>query len=590
MFRPHRWAFRAAIFLGVVASLFEALGISLFIPLIQSLETTSIDSSPSPWPVQWLLSFFARVPADHRVWIVAACILGTVAARTVLIYAHSALHRWLDARIVHRLRSELFSTLLSVPYRFLEKNEIGRLTNVLTTETWRVSDALGAFVHVIIVACTLCIFVALLVLLSVKLTLVAAASMALIALAMRIVGSRLEWLGRDFSAANGALQNRMIEGIEGMKVIRVFGQEEREQQRFDVASNRVSNIIFRMYCIGDAVGPVYEIVAGTLLVSILLATSYASTPLSSVLVFVFVLYRLQPKAIDLQSTLARLQSLRGAVDEVNLVLESGETAIARPHSGPLAFGSLEEEIRFENVAFSYDESGPAALSEVSFSVRAKSTVALVGPSGAGKSTLTKLLMRLYDPTRGRILVDDQPLQDFEISGWRRRLAVVSQDPYLFNATVADNIRYGLLEASMNDVVAAAKLADAHDFICEMPNGYETPLGDRGVRLSGGQQQRIALARAIIRDPKILILDEPTNALDSISENAIQVALDVFGSVRTVIVIAHRLSTIEKADHIVVLKNGRIEEQGSTIELLNEDGLFAEMFYLQQHVPLAHRGA
>ena len=213
---------------------------------------------------------------------------------------------------------------------------------------------------------------------------------------------------------------------------------------------------------------------------------------------------------------------------------------------------------------------------------ARKTTALVGPSGAGKSTIIKLLLGLYDVEHGEIRVDGRPLGAFDLASWREKIAVVSQDGYVFNSSVRDNIAYGRLDASDQDIVEAATQANAHDFIAALPQGYLTKIGDRGVRLSTGQLQRLTLARAIVRDPDLLVLDEATNSVDSISERLIQDALETLAKSRTVIIIAHRFSTIEQADHIVVLEQGRVREQGSLDALLSQRGLFSQLYALQQH--------
>ena len=206
--------------------------------------------------------------------------------------------------------------------------------------------------------------------------------------------------------------------------------------------------------------------------------------------------------------------------------------------------------------------------------------AIVGFSGAGKSTIINLICRFYDVTEGAIYVDGLPLKQLDLESWRSQIATVSQDIYLFSTTVKENIAYGDLDATEDDIIAAAKQAHAHEFICELPQGYDTKVGDRGIRLSGGQRQRLALARAIIRNPKILILDEATNSLDTISESLIQETLKTLIHDRTTIIIAHRLSTVTQADQIIVLEKGQVVEQGNFQQLLQLDGLFAKLYQLQ----------
>jgi subfamily B ATP-binding cassette protein MsbA len=248
---------------------------------------------------------------------------------------------------------------------------------------------------------------------------------------------------------------------------------------------------------------------------------------------------------------------------------------------------LERGITFEQVCFRYGASRSSALNNLSFQIDAGKVTALVGPSGAGKSTLINLICRFYEATAGEIYADDVPLTQIDIQNWRSHIAIVNQEIHIFDTTVKENIAYGRLDATEADIVMAAKQAHAHEFIVELPLGYDTPVGDRGLRLSGGQRQRLALARAIVRDPDILILDEATNALDTLSEHLIQQALDQFSRDRTVIVIAHRLSTIEQADKIVVLDKGEVVEQGTLSQLIDNNSLFNKLYQLQYRHALPH---
>jgi subfamily B ATP-binding cassette protein MsbA len=273
-----------------------------------------------------------------------------------------------------------------------------------------------------------------------------------------------------------------------------------------------------------------------------------------------------------------LNSLAAAVEEVTSLLDRTN----KPYliSGKTPYQLLKKSISFEKVTFHYDPSERPALQDISIRIPSGKITALVGPSGAGKSTLIKLILRLYEVTEGEIYIDDYPLRALDLASWRSGISLVSQDIYIFNTTVRENIAYGRLDTTEDEIIAAAKHADAHNFIRQLPQGYDTKLGDRGVRLSGGQQQRIALARAIVRNPEILILDEATSTLDSISEHLIQEALDTLSKNRTVIMIAHRLSTIEQADHIIVLEEGHVREQGDLQHLLKLNGLFARLYELQ----------
>ncbi len=584
--RLYRWAIPAIITLGVLSSLAEGIGISLFIPFLHSLDKTSYNLSTGHWLVDSLSQLFQNVPPDHRLFIISICIFGSVLLRTSLAYSNDVLFNWLDARISHRIRSRIFEQLLAVGYRFLERSQSGRLLNVVSNESWNTSEALSVLVKLIITTCTLAVYITLLLLISWKLTLVVAASMLLISLIVKLFTRRVERLGKIETRTNASLAVRMLEGVEGMKVIRAFGRESYEQGRFDQISDRVSKVLMKIKLIAGAVQPVYEILGVALLVSILFVTLQNPENLPAFLVFIFVLYRLQPKVMALDGARVELNSLAAAVEEVTSLLDRTN----KPYilSGKIPYQRLRQGIHFDGVTFRYNPSEKPALQDVSIRIPANKTTALVGPSGAGKSTLISLLLRLYDVTEGEIYIDDHPLRALDLASWRNRIALVTQDVYIFNSTVRANIAYGRLDATEDEIIAAAKQADAHEFISQLPQGYDTRVGDRGVRLSGGQQQRISLARAIVRNPEILVLDEATNAVDSISEHLIQEALDNLSQNRTVIVIAHRLSTIEQADHIIVLEEGRVREQGDTQHLLKVDGLFARLHNLQYRRALIYQ--
>jgi ABC-type multidrug transport system fused ATPase/permease subunit len=277
---------------------------------------------------------------------------------------------------------------------------------------------------------------------------------------------------------------------------------------------------------------------------------------------------MMPLVSQINGARENLSRFKGSIDNIkNLLKTSNKPYLSK---GYLRFSGLKKEIRFSGVDFAY-ELPNLILKDINFTLEKGQVTAFVGGSGAGKSTLADLVSRFYDPTQGSILFDGKNLQSFDISTVRRKMAIVSQDTFIFNASVRDNIAYGLDNISFKEVWQAAKQARALDFIEELPDGMNTILGDRGVRLSGGQKQRIAIARALLRDPEILILDEATSALDSVTEKLIQQSLEKLSQGKTVITIAHRLSTIAQADKVVVLERGRIVEQGSYHELLKKQG-------------------
>lgn len=579
LLKLYPWAIPVIITLGILSSLSEGLGISLFIPLLQSLAHANTQTPSSNFLVRYLNQIFIYISPNDRLIIIALCIVGSIIFKNSLAYSNGILFAWLNSRISHRLRSRIFHQFLSVSYSFLESQESGKLMNILASETWRTSQALATFVGLIITTSTIAVYGVLLLLISWQLTLTVFILMLLISLCIQFITRSVKTLGEQAVEANSALATQMWEGFSGMKVIRAFGRESYEQERFNKASKKVSHTFLKLDILSGSVSPISEVLSVILLMCILvIALLQDRGSLPTLLTFIFILYRLQPQVKQLDSARVNLIGLTSAVNEVMSLLNRSDKPYI--YSGHIPFNYLKQSICFESVSFFYNSLEKPAVQDISICINQGKTTAIVGPSGAGKSTLIGLLCRFYDTTFGKIYVDNLPLQELDLTDWRHQIAIVSQDVYMFSTTVLENIAYGKLDATKNEIVAAAKLANAHEFISQLPQGYDTKVGDRGVRLSGGQRQRIALARAIVRNPQILILDEATNALDSISEHLIQEALNTLSQNRTVIVIAHRLSTIEQADNIIVLSEGRVIEQGNLQQLVKLDGMFARLYRLQ----------
>ncbi|MBW4595702.1 MAG: ABC transporter ATP-binding protein/permease [Brasilonema angustatum HA4187-MV1] len=578
LLKLYPWAIPAIVTLGILSSLAEGLGISLFIPLLQSLDT-STQTASSNFLVRYLNRIFIDVSPNSRLIIIALCVVGSIVLKNCLAYGNGILFAWLNSRIGHRLRSGIFQQFLSVSYSFLESNESGKLMNILASETWRTSQALATFVGLIITTSTITVYLVILLLISWQLTLLVSILMVLISLGIQFITRSVKTLGEQAVEANSTLATRMWEGFAGMKVIRAFGREFYEQERFNTVSKKVSRTFFKLDVLSGSVGPFSEVLSVILLMCILvIALLQDRSYLPTLLTFIFILYRLQPQVKQLDSARVGLMALTSAVDEVMSLLDDSDKPYIR--SGHIPFNSLKQGIYLERVSYSYNSEEKPALQDISICIPSGKTTAMVGRSGAGKSTLIGLICRFDDVTSGKIYIDDYSLQELQLTDWRNQIAIVSQDVYMFSTTVLENIAYGRLDATENEIIAAAKLANAHEFISQLPQGYDTKVGDRGLRLSGGQRQRIALARAIVRNPQILILDEATNALDSISEHLIQEALNTLSQNRTVIVIAHRLSTIEQADQIIVLNEGQVIEQGNLQQLLSQDGIFTQLYNLQ----------
>ena len=573
-FRFYPWSLPLIILLGILASLAEGVGVGLFIPFLETLNQDT-GSASDVWVVNTLGALFSSIAPDRRLFVICLCIFLSIVVKAVLAFANKSLLHWLNAQTIHRLRSTIVGQLLRVDYRYIEKAQTGSLINTLGNETWRSSEAIAEIVHFVNKASTLAVYVLILVLISWQFTFLVLVVMMAISIIMRRITSHADALGKEATRTSDEAMVGEIAVIAGMKTIRNNNRELYQQEQFEEISQSAAEAIRRVSVTRELATPVYEILAGAFLVALLYISLGSGGPLAVLLVFLFILYRLQPLVKALDESRVHIQSLGGAVDAVTKLLN--DTNISAGEAGQRDFHGLKKELRFDGVTFRYDRDEPPALEDISVVLPAGQTIALVGHSGAGKTTFANLIARLYDTELGELSVDDVPLKTINLASWRKHIAAVSQETYLFNASVRENIAYGRLGATFEEIVEAASDAEADSFIRNLPDGYDTILGEDGVRLSGGQKQRIALARALIRKPDILILDEATNALDNISEQAIQNALQRIRVGRTVLIIAHRLTTITHADLIIVLKNGHIVEQGTYEYLIEQQGVFAGLY-------------
>ncbi|HKB97887.1 MAG TPA: ABC transporter ATP-binding protein [Terriglobales bacterium] len=574
LLRLQRWMLAVIIVLGVLTALSEGLSISLLVPLIQNQMGTA-----NAGVIGRMTALFQGIPADRRLWWIGVSILMLVVLKNILSYSYSLLFQWVNASISHRLRCGIFHQLLSVSQSYLDGHDSGKLLNTLGTDTWRVSSAFAVLANMIINACMTLTLGSLLLLISWKLTLITGCLLLLISQIVQRLTGRAKQLGLEATAASATLSQRMLETFHGLRLVRAFGRESHEQNRFDVASGTVRKIFWKLESTSALVHPLSEVLTASLLLGIVAVMAMrAPGQMAASLTFLILLYRLQPRIRQFDSDRVALNAFSASVEEVRKLLDETDKPYLR--SGARVLNSIEKGIVLENVSLCYDSAKGPALDEVTCSINSGETTALVGPSGAGKSSLISLVCRFYDPSSGRLLIDGIPLQELDLARWRSQIAVVSQDVYLFNASVAENIIYGKLDATREELFEAARKAHALEFIENLPDGFETVLGDWGLLLSGGQRQRVALARAFIRDPQILILDEATNSLDLISETVVQDALEEFGRGRTVVIIAHRISTIEHADKVIVLDSGKVVESGSVTQLLSKGGLFSRFYALQ----------
>lgn len=574
--RPYPWILPGVAVLGVVASLAEGIGIGLLIPFFAVLADTGIPDGGLV--AEYGKRYAALFPEEQRVLMVSVTIVLLVVGRCLVNFAYVAILTFAGAQVTHELRGRLVRRFMSVSYTGLTAQQQGKQVNAVDGACTRAGVAVMDALTMVVNAATALIFVTLLLLISWKMTLVIIVGVAIASLVTRVVVRRSHRIGQSVEQGGTMLNETVVQILNGMRMIRMFGQEGREIELFDAASTRVRRAQLRLQFVWRAMGPLIDLLYVPLLLGALVIAWYADVGVAVLLPFLFLVFRLQRYARDFDTFRLRVVSAAPALTEIDRLLREPDPAPMA--SGTRPFTRLVDRITFAGASYSFGNVATGtlrpALHGVDLEIERGETLALVGGSGAGKSTLVNLLCRIYDPTGGEIRVDGVPLAELDLAQWRRRIGFAGQDADLRPGTIAANIAYGEPDATPERVREAARRAHIHEFIAALPQGYETPVGVRGTQLSGGERQRIALARALLREPDILILDEATNAVDNVTEREIAKALAELRGRMTVIIIAHRLTSTRGADRIVVMQEGRIVEIGRRHDLLAGSGPFARL--------------
>lgn len=549
-----------------------------------------------PWPLKLIidnillgkplpssLRSFETFFAHEKVWTtvaVAALLIVLSAIKGFSVYAQTSITSRIGYRIAHALRRELFSHLQRLSLAFHKRSKAGELLTKVTSDTNSVRDAFSEFALTLVTeVLTLAGMVVIMLAMNVELSLVVLSTFPVLAVISVYRFRRIRDSARLVRKAEGNLASRVSETLHAIAIVKAFGRERYETERFESESSETLNESIRTARLEAASSRAADIVNafGTFAVLVfgsLQAMRGQITP-GALLVFVSYMNSLYVPIRTLAKLSAKLSRAFVSAGRISDTLGVEPEVEDRP--GAREATRLRGNISFHQVSFGYNDAGPV-LRNISFGITAGEKVALLGRSGAGKSTIVSLLLRLYDEQQGEILLDGINIKDYQRESLRQRIGIVMQDIVMFGASIRENIAYGKLDATEEEIIRAAKAANAHEFISDLEDGYDTILGARGGTLSGGQRQRLALARAFVRNAPILILDEPMTGLDSESEEAVRDALQRLMRGKTCLLITHDLASAAAADRVLILENGRIVEQGKPLELLETGERYRHLWY------------
>lgn len=580
LIRPHQLRIVAIVSLVLVCSLLEAASFSLLVPLTRSFTPGDPQGDTMGSVFRTYEAWLGRYGPDERIGILALALGGLFAFKNLLQYVRENLGTRLCLGISADTRREVLAVLLQRPYAYFLERKQGALVQHIYHEPHHVAYLVREGIEQAANVLMVFMLVGLLLLVSWQITLLVLAVGSLYGLVVWSISKKLHGGGERRQQVEAEAMALLTEAISGIRQVKVFSAEGRVHALYSTWVQSLREIQTRHWLTMFLPHHVTEMFwVGVL--SLLLGLPALGIGVDSgdmlpiIAVFSVSAFRIGPYVSRISQGWLTLNFLAPALRLIGELLEPPSVRASLQVQKP-AIRSLDQAIMFADVTFSYGNARPA-LSRVSVSFNRGETTAVIGPSGAGKSTLVDLIVRLYEPASGSITVDGRDLRDYDLASWLSLIGFVSQDTFIFHGTIRDNIAFSRPDVPMEKIEAAARKANAHDFIERCPRGYETVIGERGLKLSGGERQRIAIARALLRDPEVLIFDEATSALDTQSEALIQDAIAAISRDRTVIVIAHRLSTVVQADKIVVLECGRVVEEGTHASLLGRGGLYSELY-------------
>ena len=591
---------------SVLFAILNGVSVYLTIPLLDTLfqesaskqvvnQTSSIEKASGIFP-DWVNDFKERVETSFNDFVLSGdkpsvlikiCLLVFLAflLKNIFSYIQAYFMAYVEFASMKDLRDDAYKHLHKLPIGYFKSERVGNLISRFTNDVNVIQASISAtFSNLIKEPLTIIVFLGIAISISWRLSLFALVIVPIASLIIAWIGNRLRRQTIVLQKKLADITSILQETISGVKIVKAFGMERFENQRFMDETRNYFRLVLKIVRTRNISSPITEIlsvVIGAIIIYYggLLVLVDGTLNASQFLGFLFAIFQMMPPIKELGNVNNRVQEASAAADKIFEIMD------IEPHiknlPGAIELKEFKDDVTFENVSFKYEDSEVNVLDNINFSIKRGEIIALVGPSGGGKSTLADLIPRFYDSTAGRILIDGNDVKNITLESLRAKMGIVTQETFLFNTSIAENIAYGLKDYPLEKIIEASKTANAHNFISEMPQGYNTVIGERGVKLSGGQRQRLTIARAILKNPEIMIFDEATSALDNESEILVQEAIERLMLNRTTFVIAHRLSTIRNATSILVLDRGHIIQQGTHDKLISEEkGLYKKLYEMQ----------
>lgn len=601
MIRPYWKQLSLSILCTLLFALFNGVSIYLTMPLLNTLfsengtKSTIIDNQGNNILPGFINNLFYDIKYNFNNLIFSGtnseillkiCFLIFLAYffKNLFGYLQSYFLSFVEQKFIKDLRDKAYERLHQLPMSYFKNEQTGELISRITNDVQVAHSISAVFLNLIREPISIMVFLAMAISISWELTLFAFIVTPFSLIVIGYVGKLLRKQSRILQEKIADITTILEETISGVKIVKAFGMEKYETEKFKKETTSYSQIILKMIWTRNASSPITELLSVVVGVIVIyyggsLVLDQHVLRADQFITFLLTIFMIMPPVKELTSVNNRIQEASAAADRIFEIIEIEPTI--KDNDNPIEKNDIESKVEFNNLFFKYDDSDENILENINFTVEKGQIIAFVGASGSGKTTLVDLLPRFYDPYKGGVYIDGINIKDIKLTNLRKMMGIVTQETLLFNESIKNNIAYGLNDFPIESVIQAAKIANAHNFILDLPNGYDTIVGERGTKLSGGQRQRIAIARALLKNPPIMIFDEATSALDNESELLVQEAIEKLMSDRTTFVIAHRLSTIQNAHKIIVLDQGKIVQTGDHKSLLNDEkGLYKKLYELQ----------